>query len=210
MSNKSISIALSKYSIFLPVVYKTKHHTIIDMVLNATILMIYSKWNTTSLHIYVSHRIPYMFHTRTFHHRDDISLSSSAKSSAATVFTSWYLLYQAWCNATSDSKAGWAHVRPTWSQQDPRWTNVVPTKFAIWDCTYSTLYYSDVIMSTNASKITDVSIVYPTVCSGADKKTHQRSASLAFMWGIHRWSVNYPHKGPVTRTMIPFDDVIKL
>ena len=34
------------------------------------------------------------------------------------------------------------------------------------------------------------------------------SASLAFVWGIHRWPVNYPHKWPVTRKMFPFDDVI--
>ena len=26
--------------------------------------------------------------------------------------------------------------------------------------------------------------------------------------GIHRWPVNSPHKGPVTRKMFPFDDVI--
>ena len=26
--------------------------------------------------------------------------------------------------------------------------------------------------------------------------------------GIHRWSVNSPHKGPITRKMFPFDDVI--
>ena len=29
------------------------------------------------------------------------------------------------------------------------------------------------------------------------------------MWGIHRHPVNSPHKWPVTRKMIPFDDVIK-
>ena len=34
------------------------------------------------------------------------------------------------------------------------------------------------------------------------------SASLAFVRGIHRWPVNSPHKGPVTRKMFPFDDVI--
>ena len=39
-------------------------------------------------------------------------------------------------------------------------------------------------------------------------KKHQRSASLAFVWVIHRWPVNYPHKGPVTRKTFPFDDVI--
>ena len=31
-----------------------------------------------------------------------------------------------------------------------------------------------------------------------------------FCWGIHQWPVNSPHKGPVTRKMIPFDDVIML
>ena len=34
------------------------------------------------------------------------------------------------------------------------------------------------------------------------------SASLAFVRGIHRWPVNSPHKGPVTRKMFPLDDVI--
>ena len=34
-------------------------------------------------------------------------------------------------------------------------------------------------------------------------KKHQSSASLAFVSGIHRWPVNSPHKGPVTRKMLP-------
>ena len=33
-------------------------------------------------------------------------------------------------------------------------------------------------------------------------------ASLAFVRGIYRWPVNSPHKGPATRKMFPFDDVI--
>ena len=33
-------------------------------------------------------------------------------------------------------------------------------------------------------------------------------ASLAFVWGIHRWPVNSPHKGTVTRKIFPFHDVI--
>ena len=41
-----------------------------------------------------------------------------------------------------------------------------------------------------------------------DQRKHQSSASLAFMRGIHRWPVNSPHKGPLTRKMFPFDDVI--
>ena len=40
------------------------------------------------------------------------------------------------------------------------------------------------------------------------KKKHQSSAPLACVKGIHRWPVNSPHKGPVTRKMFPFDDVI--
>ena len=59
--------------------------------------------------------------------------------------------------------------------------------------------YSDVIMSAMASQITGVSIVYSTVCSGADQRKHQSSASLAFLRGIHWWPVNSPHKGPVKR-----------
>ena len=38
--------------------------------------------------------------------------------------------------------------------------------------------------------------------------TAQSSASLALVRGIQRWPVNSPHKGPVTRKMFPFDDVI--
>ena len=41
-------------------------------------------------------------------------------------------------------------------------------------------------------------------------KKHQSSASLAFVWGIHRWPVNSPHKRPVTRKTFPFDDVIMI
>ena len=49
-----------------------------------------------------------------------------------------------------------------------------------------------------------------TVYSGADERKHESSASLAFVRGIHRWSVNSPHKGPVTRKKFPFDEVIMI
>ena len=42
-------------------------------------------------------------------------------------------------------------------------------------------HYSDVIMSAMASQLTGVSIVYSTVCYGADKGKYQSSASLAFV-----------------------------
>ena len=70
------------------------------------------------------------------------------------------------------------------------------------------LHYCDAIMGTVASQITSLTIVYTTVCSDADQSKHQSSASLAFVWGIHRGPVNSPHKWPVTRKMFPFDDVI--
>ena len=63
-------------------------------------------------------------------------------------------------------------------------------------------------MSEIASQITSLTIVYSTVLSGADQSKHQSSASLAFVWEIHRWPVNFPHKWPVTRKIFPFDDVI--
>ena len=59
-----------------------------------------------------------------------------------------------------------------------------------------------------ASQITSLTIVYSTVYSGADQREHQSPASLAFVQGIHRSPVNFPHKWPVTRKMFPFDDVI--
>ena len=69
-------------------------------------------------------------------------------------------------------------------------------------------HYSDVIMGWIASQITSLTIVYSSVYSGAEQRKHQNSASLAFVRGNHRRPVNSPHKGPVTRQMFPFDDVI--
>ena len=69
-------------------------------------------------------------------------------------------------------------------------------------------HYDDVIMSLMASQITSLTIVYSASYSGVDQRKHQSSASLAFVRGIHRGPVNFPHKSPVTRKMFPFDDVI--
>ena len=63
-------------------------------------------------------------------------------------------------------------------------------------------------MSAIASQITGVSSVCSNVCSGADQRKHQSSASLAFVKGIHRWPVDSPRKEPVMQTMFPFDDGI--
>ena len=71
-------------------------------------------------------------------------------------------------------------------------------------------YYNGVIMREMASETTSLTIVYSTVCSSAGQRKNQSSAWLAFVSGIHRWPVNSPHKGPVTRKMFPFDDVIMI
>ena len=61
-------------------------------------------------------------------------------------------------------------------------------------------------MSAMTSQITSLEIVILT--SGADQRKHQSSVSLASVREIHRWPMNSPHKGSVTRKMLPFDDVI--
>ena len=66
-------------------------------------------------------------------------------------------------------------------------------------------HYNDVIIGAMASQISSFTIDYSTVYSGAYQRKHQCSVSLAFVRGIHRGSVNSPHKWPVTRKMFPFD-----
>ena len=48
------------------------------------------------------------------------------------------------------------------------------------------LHYIDVIMTMMASQVTSLTVVYSIVYSDADQRKHQSSASLAFVWGIHR------------------------
>ena len=47
-------------------------------------------------------------------------------------------------------------------------------------------HYDDVIINAIASQITSLTIVYSIVYSDVDQRKHQSSASLAFVWGIHR------------------------
>ena len=59
----------------------------------------------------------------------------------------------------------------------------------------ASVHCNDVMLSAMASQITDAWRVYLIVPSGTDQRKHQSSVSR----GIHRWSVNSPHKGPITR-----------
>ena len=52
---------------------------------------------------------------------------------------------------------------------------------------YIEFHYIDVIMTTMASQITSLAVVYSTVYSEADQRKHRSSASLVFVWGIHRY-----------------------
>ena len=86
--------------------------------------------------------------------------------------------------------------------------NIRHAFFKIQFQSYMKYHYCDVIMIAMVSHITRFSIVYSAVCLGADQRKHQSSVLLAFVRWIHQWPVNSPHKGPVTRKMFPFDDVI--
>ena len=66
-------------------------------------------------------------------------------------------------------------------------------------------HYNDVIMTTVASQITSLRIVYSTVFSDADQRKNQSSASLAFVRGIHRDRWIPRTKGQLRGK---FDDVI--
>ena len=86
------------------------------------------------------------------------------------------------------------HLHLNWSLTNCEWYDAEPASS-----------FFKVIMSAMASQITGVC---SAVCSGADQRKHQSSASLAFVTGIHGWPVHSLHKGPVTRKMFSFDDVI--
>ena len=83
------------------------------------------------------------------------------------------------------------------------WYSVAITLFSFWIKTLQWRHNGRDSVSNHQP-----AIVYFNVYSDADQRKHQSSASLAFVRGIHRGSVNSPHKWPVTRKMFPFDDVI--
>ena len=84
-------------------------------------------------------------------------------------------------------------------------------KWTFFETKYETMqqsHYSAVIRRAMAPQITGSSTVYSIVCSGADRRSHQSSALLTFARGIHRWPVDSPRKGAVTRKIFPYDDFI--
>ena len=111
-----------------------------------------------------------------------------------------------------DIKVVWRQIarNPTWLiwGDTTRALNMFVIHINMTLASTSKQHYSDVIMGTIESQITSLTIVYLAVYSGADQRKHQSSTLLAFVRGIHRSPVISPHKGPVTRKVFPFDDVI--
>ena len=52
-----------------------------------------------------------------------------------------------------------------------------------------------------ASQITSPTVVYSTIYSDADQRKHQSSASLAFVWGIHREPLLTPLVAPTIKVI---------
>ena len=61
-------------------------------------------------------------------------------------------------------------------------------------------------MNAMMSQITGVTIVYSTVCPGAEQRKHQSSASLAFVRGNHRWQIGLSKRTSNAGKMFPHDD----
>ena len=85
-----------------------------------------------------------------------------------------------------------------------------PESLAIDFATVSVQYNhcNDVTMSSIASQITSLTVVYSTVYSDADQRKHQSFASLAFVWGIHRDRWIPRTQGQLRGKMFPLYDVI--
>ena len=75
----------------------------------------------------------------------------------------------------------------SWMSDRWRWIMINHITTYIGMC--SRLMRSPFIINAMASQITSLTNVNPTVYSVADQRTHQSSASLAFVRGIHRWPV---------------------
>ena len=57
---------------------------------------------------------------------------------------------------------------------------------------YHLFHYDDVIMTMLSSQITSLTVVYSIVYSGVNQRKHQSSASLVFVWEIHRGTGEFP------------------
>ena len=119
-----------------------------------------------------------------------------------------YIFFQALCKSTHVFficivKIAMVETAPTMLMIDGYscdWNGIVfvPKHVALTANTGATdlvlFHTNEVIISAMATQITGVSNICWTVCSSVDQRKCQISASLAFVRGIHWWSVNSPCK----------------
>ena len=74
--------------------------------------------------------------------------------------------------------------------------------------TGASMHYNDVIMSVMVSQIAGVLIVHSTVCSVADQRKHQSSASVAFVRGNSPVTGEFPAQRASNAENVSFGDVI--
>ena len=95
-----------------------------------------------------------------------------------------------WCNYLSipGSKPNHAGYDFWFLISEEKWPRHIEIVLYLFLCINLALptHYINVIMTTMASQITSLAVVYSSVYLDADQRKHQSSASLAFVWGIHR------------------------
>ena len=105
-----------------------------------------------------------------------------------------------WNNDGTIQRRTYASPRP--SVSDVQYTEVFEWLLLYHQSHSRYHHYNDAIIGTLVSQIISLTFVYTNVYSCAEQRKHVR--------GIHWSPVNSPHKGPVTRKMFPFDDVIMI
>ena len=89
----------------------------------------------------------------------------------------------------------------------PHWTFCRKKMFPI-EWYYYSVKLRDITMTSQWARRRLKSPASRLFIQDAGQRKHQSSASMASVRGIHRWPVNSPHKGQVSRKMFQFEDVI--
>ena len=110
----------------------------------------------------------------------DVRHAGQQQITTATVITKYLtkLTSQHWLRKWLGVEQATSHC------QNQGWPNLLT--YVTWPRCVHIAHNNDVIMTTMASQITSLTVVYSTFYSDADQRKHQSSASLAFVWGIHR------------------------
>ena len=118
----------------------------------------------------------------------------------------WNICIQYTHTPASPNFKSW--IRP-WNKPDVASTEPIPARSGtLWHVNWDTICYTSLQLRHNerdgVSNHRCLGCLL-IVCSGVDQRKHQSTASLTFVRGIYRWTVDSPHKGPVTWKMFPVD-----